>query len=294
MATATKKTKKQTEKVLDAVSALKPQTIIEEIGSLQTTLQNTLAGVSAQISTKLEQMRNVEEAIALKQNDLNELYGIDAEALSLEEMRVQAQEEEADWEKRGVERQTQWDEDDEERSKRWQREEEEHAYDVAQKKKRAQEDFAVEVATRQRNEAIRMEDLQKQWKNREEAIKTQETEISGLKTQVAGFDDRLKAETAKAEAIAVSRVKKEYEHDVAMLKKDIESERVLNLTKVSALDDTINSLQSQIADLQKQLTNTRQDAKDITNQALQSASGRQAMEALQRVTDGQTSAAKSK
>jgi hypothetical protein len=78
-----------------------------------------------------------------------------------------------------------------------------------------------------------------------------------------------------------------------MLKKDIESERVLNATKVSALDDTINSLQVQISDLNKQLAQSRTDAKEITSAALQSASGRQAMEALQRVTD-QPSANKSK
>ena len=291
--TATKKTKKQSEKVLDVVSTLKPQTVIEEIGALQNTLQGTLAGLSAQISIKLEQMRNVEEAIVLKQTELNELYGIDAEALTLEEMRTQCEQENVDWEKRSVERQAQWEDDEEERAKRWQREEEEHGYEIAQKKKRSQEEYNVEIATRRRAETIRQEDLEKQWKGREEVLVSQEKEVVALKTQVAGFDDKLKADVAKAEAIALNRVKKEYDHEVLMLKKDIESERVLNATKVSALDDTINSLQVQISDLNKQPAQSRTDAKEITSAALQSASGRQAMEALQRVTD-QPSANKSK
>jgi hypothetical protein len=294
MATTTKKTKKQSEKVLDVVSTLKPQTVIEEIGALQNTLQGTLAGLSAQISIKLEQMKNVEDAIVLKQEELNELYGIDAEALSLEEMREQHEQEDSEWQKQCLARQAQLEDDEEERSKRWQREEEEHGYDMAQKKKRSQEEYNVEIATRRRSETIRQEDLEKQWKSREEIISTQEKDVVALKAQVAGFDDRLKAETAKAEAIAVNRVKKEYEHEVVMLKKDIESERILNATKVSALDDTINSLQMQISDLQKQLSEARTDAKEVTSAALRSASGRQAMQALQRVVDNQPSTNKSK
>ncbi len=292
--TTTKKTKKQSEKVLDVVSTLKPQTVIEEIGALQNTLQGTLAGLSAQISIKLEQMKNVEDAIVLKQQELNELYGIDAEALSLEEMREQHEQEETDWQKKCFERQAQLEDDEEERAKRWQREEEEHGYDMAQKKKRSQEEYNVEIATRRRAETIRQEDLEKQWKAREEILATQEKDVVALKAQVAGFDDRLKAETAKAEAIAVNRVKKEYEHEVVMLKKDIESERILNATKVSALDDTINGLQMQIVDLQKQLAEARTDAKEVTSAALRSASGRQAMQALQRVVDNQPSTNKSK
>jgi len=294
MAVTTKKTKKQSEKVLDVVSTLKPQTVIEEIGALQNTLQGTLAGLSAQISIKLEQMKNVEDAIVIKQNELNELYGIDAEALSLEEMRENCEQEETEWNKKSLERQAQLEDDEEERAKRWQREEEEHGYDIAQKKKRSQEEYNVEIATRRRAETIRQEDLEKQWKTREEFIASQEKEVAALKTQVAGFDDKLKADVAKAEAIAVNRVKKDYEHEVVILKKDIESERVLNATKVSALDDTINSLQTQISDLHKQLATARTDAKEITSAALQSASGRQAMEALQRVTDGQPSTNKNK
>ena len=292
--TATKKTKKQTEQVLGAVVGLKPQKVIEEIGALQSNLQGVLAGLSAQISTKIEQMDTVDQAIQLKQAELTELYGIESEAMSLEQMRAQCEEEQADWDKRTIDLQAQWDADEDERSKRWQREEEEHAYEINQKRKRAQEDFNVEIAARARAEAIRIEDLQKSWKLREDALTAQEKEVAALKAAVAGFDATLKTEVGKAEAIAVNRMKKEYEHECAMLKKDIEAERALNLTKISALDDTIEGLDGQIASLQQQLTAARQDAKEVTSQALQSASGRQAMEALQRVTDGQPSASKSK
>ena len=287
MATTIKKTvKKQSEKILDAVSTFKPQTVIEEIGALQNSLQNTLAGLSAQISIKLEQMKNVEEAIAIKESELKELYEINAEAISLEEMREKCLKEESDWNKRAVDRQNQWNEDAKDRLKKWNREEEDYLYSMEQKKKRFSEEHNVEVLTNRRLEKTRQEDLEKQWSTRESEIASREKEFSDLKTQVTGFDERLKADIARAEAIAVNRIKKEHEHEVSMLKKDIESERILNVAKNSALDDVINNLQSQIEDLNKQLVIARTDAKEITSAALQSASGRQAMEALQRVTDG--------
>ena len=136
MATTKKTTKKQSEKILDAVSTFKPQTVIEEIGALQNSLQNTLAGLSAQISIKLEQMKNVEEAIVIKENELKELYEINAEALSLEEMREKCQQEEDNWNKRFIDRQNQWNEEAKDRLKKWNREEEDYLYSIDQKKKR--------------------------------------------------------------------------------------------------------------------------------------------------------------
>ena len=290
MATPRKTTNKKTDKVIEAVTDLKPQTVIEEIGALQSKLQNTLAGLSAQISTKIEQMNNVDEAITVKQTELQDLYSIETEAISLDEMRNQCLQEDIDWQKKCDDRQLQWDDEVAQRAKRWQREEEEHVYDMTQKKKRAVEEYNVEVTTRRRAEAIRQEDFDKNWTAREQAIASQEKEMADLKTQVTGFEDKLKAEVAKAEAIVGNRFKKEHEHELAMLKKDIDSERLLNSTKVSALDDTINNLQTQILDLQKQLTEARTDAKDVTSAALRSASGRQAMQALQRVVDNPATA----
>lgn len=296
MPNTTKKNRKQTEvkKVLDSVIDLQPQSVIEEIGVLQSNLQTTLAGLSAQISNKLDQMRHVEEAIQIKETELQELYAIEKEAMTIEEVVALREAKETEWEKENTQRKITWEEDEEERNKRWQREEEEHAYEVTQKAKRFQEEHNNEVTSRHRLEAIRQSDLQKGWKEREEKIAAQEKEFQDLKTQVDGFENRLKAEIAKAEAIAVSRVKKDYEHEVLMAKKDVDAERALNSTKITALDDTINGFQNQILDLQKQLAEARMDAKEVTSAALRSASGRQAMQALQRVVDQGSTSGKSK
>lgn len=296
MATARKtstRQKKETTKILEAVNNLEPQNIIEEIGALQSTLQSTLAGLSAQITSKVEQMNNVDSAISVKSEELTELYEIEKEAQTLEDLRIKRSEMDDDWNKKVTTRQTQWEEDENERKRKWLRSSEEHDYLHSQKVLRSQEEYNAEISEKRRKEAVRMQELERSWKEREDELGNKENEFADLKNKVAEFDDRLKTEVSKAEAIVGSRLKKDYEHHVAMLQKDMDSERTLSATKISALDESIENLEDQINDLKLQLKAALQDAKEVTNAALQSASGRTAMDAMQKVVDsGQSSTKK--
>lgn len=290
--TTTRKAKADNQKVLDAVSNLSAETVIDQIGELQVNLQATLAGLGAAVTSKVEQMKAVDEAIALKESELQDVYGIEQEAMSLEEMKLQRDNESKEWETEKTARQIQWDEEDEERNKRWQREEEEHAYMVAQRNDRTNQEHRSLVEKNQRAEKIRQEELVRSWTERENVLKTQESEVAALKEQVAGFEDRLKTEVRKAEAIAESRLKKQHEHELALMEKDINAERNLHATKVSALDDTIETLTERIASLQRDLDSARKDAKEVTTAALQSASGRDAQAALLKSMDHTSSGSK--
>jgi len=127
--------------------------------------------------------------------------------------------------------------------------------------------------------------LQRSWADREVAIKNQEMEHAELRKQVGEFDARLKAEVAKAEAVVANSLKKEHAHQVELLKRDAESQGLLCTQKIAAQESVIQGLHAQIKDLQAQLAAARTDAKEVATQALQSASGRQVADALQRAMD---------
>ena len=292
--TSTKKADADNQKVMDAVSGLSAESVINQIGELQVNLQATLAGLGAAVTSKVEQMQNVERAIALKEAELKSVYGIESEAMSLEDMKAQREKEAEDWEKDKLSRQVQWDEDDEERNKRWQREEEEHAYAVTQRNLRTAEEHKALVDRNRRNETIRQEELVRGWTEREDSLKGKEEAFNALKAKVEGFDELLKSEVRKAEAICENRVKKQYEHDIQLMQKDAEAERNLHGIKVSAMNETIEGLEEQIVALQKDLAAARADAKEVTNAALQSASGRQVVEALSKSMDHSSSTGSSK
>lgn len=278
----------EAEAVLASVKDLDLNSVVNDISGLQVSVQNTLAGLSATLTNKVSQIQQVDTAISLKEARLSELFQIEKEAVSIDDLKAQKAEEEAQWEAKRIERDAEWAEQAEARTKSWKREEEEHAYALAQAKKRAKEEFDAEVASNKRAEAARVEALNKAWAAREDEIVAKEEAFASLKDQVEGFDAKLKAEVSKAESILGNTLKRQYEHETALLKKDMESERVLHQVKVAAMNETITKLEHQITDIQDQLTLARADAKEVATEALKSASGKQAMETLQKAMDVQS------
>lgn len=273
--------------VLDNVKDMELTKVVSEIGSLQVSLQGTLANLSATITNKIQQVDQLDTAITLKEQRLQELHGIEKEAVSLDEMKAQKEEEARKWEKERDERNAQWDEEEEERAKMWQRAEDDFKYTTEQAHKKVQDDFEAQLSKRNREELLRAEQLQRSWTERENGLKAKEQEFTDLKAQVAGFDAKLKTEVAKAESVLGNVLKKQYEHEMALLKKDAESEKNLSAAKISAMSDQMENLEKQIHDLQAQLAAARSDAKDIASSALQSASQKQVAEALSRVVEQQ-------
>jgi chromosome segregation ATPase len=289
MATKGNKNKKieatEAQAVLDSVKGVNLQSVIAEVGTLQVSVQESLANLSGALSSKIQEMQNLDTAISLKNVRLKELHNIESEAVTLDDMKAQRDAEQVEWNSQRNERDQEWDDEENERNRRLKRAEDEYTYNFEQIKKKQYDEFDAEMNKRKRDEALRSETLERSWKERDAALRAKETEFTALQAQVAGFDAKLKTEVSKAEAVLGNVLKKQYEHETALLKKDVEADKNLHQIRVSAMDETITSLQEQIKDLQTQLAQARSDAKDVASQALQSASGRDVAVALQRVVD---------
>ena len=272
---------------LDTVSKLDVGSVVSQIGSLQVDVQNTLANLSATITGKLGEVDNINKAIEAKKANLQELYEIDAEAVRLEEIKSQREAEDAQWNLDLARRDDEQRELAQDRNKAWKREEEEHNYAVKIRNQRVEEEYQATVAKNQRDEAIRQQTLDRGWADRENTLKAQEQEVVKLKDTVAGIDARIKQEVGAAEAIVGNRLKKQYEQDLALLKKDMDTATLLHKGQVASLEQTIANLSDQLDGLRIQLEKARQDAKDVTTQALQSASDKVASVAVQRMAETQ-------
>jgi hypothetical protein len=271
--------------VLTTVKGMNLPKVVAEVSDLQLSIQSQLAGLSTSLANKISQVEQLDTAITLKEQRLKELHGIESEAITLDDMRAQKEAEQSQWNEDRDLRDAQWQEEEQERQRRWKREEDEYVYTWQQKLQREKEAFEADVARHKRNEAIREETLNKAWTERENAIKAKEAETAELRKQVEGFDAKLKAEVAKEIAVATNALKRQYEHEKALLVKDNEAFVKVAEMKVTAAESKANALSEQIKEIQGQLTEARKDAKEVASQALQSASGRQVAEALQRVVD---------
>lgn len=284
---------KKAASTLDAVQGLDPATIINQVGELQVSLQNTLAQVSASTTDKIEKLRQLDDAIALKEERLAELFNLDKEALTLEELQAVRAQEDAQWAtSREVARKA-WQDEESARNVRIKREAEEYDYKTKTERARQSDAFAAEIERQKREEIIRQEALAKMWSDREAALKAQENEVVELRTKVGEFDALLKAAVSKAEAIVGNSMKKDYEMEKKLLEKDIESERKLAAADKAALENRITGLSSQISDLQTQLEAARKAVQETTQRALEASSGREATALLQKAMETNSGAKKS-
>lgn len=271
--------------VLAAVKELDPAKVVTDVGNLQLSVQSTLANLSASITNKMAQVDTIDSAIRIKEDRLQELYGIEKEAVTLDDMKAQVEAERVQSEIEREERDARWSEEQAERQKQWKRALDDYNYEFEQRKKRVQEEFDAEVARNRRGEQVRAEALVKTWDERENALKGRENEIVELKGKVDGFDAKLKAEIAKAEAVVGNTMKRQHEHEIQLLKKDSEAALKLSEAQMVSLNATIANLNKQVADLGVQLVSARNDAKEVASQAFMSVSGKQVADALQRVVD---------
>lgn len=272
---------KQAKQVLESVKSLTPDLIVAEVGNLQVSLQNTLANISANITDKIEKMNQVDEAISLKEQRIAELYEIEKEALTIEEIRELKLQEEKILEDKIAARRKAWQEEEEERNKKWKREKDEYDYATAFDHRKKIEEFQSEVINLKRDETLRSERLQREWEEREKELKSKEDEFVELKNKASNYDKNLQLEVTKAESILTNKLKKEYDYQIQLLNKDIESERKLHEAQIVSLNDVIGNLSDQLEELQKQLEVARKDSKEITEKALESASNKNVAEALQ-------------
>ena len=303
MATTRKRTTTRSKKVeesqakaiLESVKNLKPEDVINDIGNLQVGLQGTLAGISAEISNKSEQMQNIDEAIALKNQELKDLYEIETEAVNLEDIKLQRETAIDEFTKEQTAREAQWAEDEKERRKRWAREEEDHRWTSRIQQRQIRDDFEAEMIALRKQEDDRKDALIKDWTQREEHLAGREKELEELKQQVAGFEAKLKAEASKTEAMVTHSLMKDYEQQIKLADMEKDAQLALNHAQVESMRSTIDDLEEQIEDLREQLVSARADAREVTAEALRSASGRDVAVALQRVVDqGSSTSSKSK
>lgn len=203
------------------------------------------------------QYKDLQEAIKLAKAELEELFNIKAEALSLEaivnaktdkvaELDAQIKDKEAEHKARITAVDTEFDiivnninkEIDERRKaleKERRREQEEYAYNLKRERQKENDAWEDEKAEREKELALREEAVEA----REDAMRLQEKDIVILKNQVAEIPARIAQEVDKA----VSEAKSKFEKSKAIEKSHMTREHEW---QVQSLEDKIATLQAQV------------------------------------------------
>lgn len=271
--------------VLHSVAGLNMDAVSGTIASTQVEVQKSLAALSAKLVEQLQVLGNVEEAIALKREELKQLYNIESAAVSLDDMEAKIEAQREAWKEEQERKQREFAEQQSERNKQWTREDEEYEYRMEQEHKKTEDEFAYGMAQQQKANRDKQEMLEKNWTQREEELKKREKELEELRAQVAGIPEAVRKAENAAVAVATNSVKKEYETKIVLATKDAETAQKLAAQEVAALRAALDKAHLQLAELKTQLDQAHHDVKEISAKALESASGRSAMEALQKVLE---------
>lgn len=271
--------------VLQAVSGLNMDAVSGTIASTQVEVQKSLAALSAKLVEQLQVLGNVEEAITLKREELKQLYNIESAAVSLDDMEAKIEVQREAWKEEQARKQREFAEQQSERSKTWERNDEEYQYRMEQEHKKTEDEFAYRLAQQEKANRDKQEMLEKNWTQREDELKKREKELEDLRTQAAGIPEVVRKAENAAVAVATNSVKKEYETKIVLATKDAETAQKLAAQEVAALRAALEKAHAQLAELKTQLDQAHHDVKEISAKALESASGRSAMEALQKVLE---------
>ncbi len=272
----------KTAEINTAVKDLSLEGVSNKLASTQVEITKQLAGLSATLSERLGMLDTIDAAIHLRKEELQTLRNIEVTATSLDDLESNIQAQRDLWEKERQLHEVSVRERDTERVKQLQRTEEEYKYKTVQEQAKIQDAFNTRMALQDKASKDKQELLEKTWSVRESELKLRENELAGLRKQVEEFPLIVKKEVDSHVAQATNSLKREYETKLTLLNKDIESNQKLGVQEIKSLTDTIAKLNTQVLDLQKQLSQAHNDVKEISAKALESSAARETVSNLQK------------
>lgn len=288
---ATKTKKQQAQSARNTASLSKAQSIdlsktLSGITSAGVTIQGTLSKISEEIIQKHAELQAVDESIALKKQEMQNLHGVDQVLLSIDEAKAQHQAtlDELEKQKQQIEQEHQ--ELVNQLAQTRAREQEDYTYKLTQARKNDLDTWNEQVRIRTNAERDRQEAFEKDVANREFVLKTKETEYQAALTKAATFEDEVKKEVSKAEAILKNVLTKDFSHQaqIATIQHQTQVEKLQFDNQ--RLQQTAAAADAQIKELQAQLKTAYEENVKLARAAVDGAANSKAQsEALALMTN---------
>lgn len=275
--------------VRSAVQGVTVEEAVTAITQVQLGVQKALAGVSEQLLAKVNELKQVTEAVELEQKELAQLHKIDiaatsidillqdhaAKTKSLEDVYGQRERDfhtaEAEREKERHEREAAY-------ATQAQREKDEYEYRKANERRAIDDQFQQQLLQRQRDTADRQIALERVWKEREEGLRAQETDITKVRQELIDLPIRLRKDFEAEKAIALNSLKSNLSHEYAIKEKDYSAEARVQQATIATLGVQLNAAVENVKQLQGQLDAANAKIESIANKAIDGAAERGAFE----------------
>jgi hypothetical protein len=301
---------KKAKEVIQVAESLSSEGVAKEISNLKIETSKTLAQISDRLEEEVNKFRAIQNAIALKEKELQELYEIEKSAVALaaliesqnqrrqqfesemaerketlsqeiEALRAEREKEKNDYEADIKER-------DIMEKKRREREKEEYEYSFKREQKLAKDRFEDEKAKLEKEIQIKKEQMQSELNGREKVVAEKEEELNELRKKVNAFPKELETAVAKAIKENTDRLNLEAKNREELVKKEFMGERNVLTTRIESLEKIGKEQSEQIAKFSQQLEKAYQQVQDIAVKTIEGSSTIKSFANLQQWISEQT------
>lgn len=296
---------KRTEEALKVAMAIDPEGIDRDIGALKAEIGKMLADVSDRLAAESGKFRGIQKAVASKERELQELYGIEKAAVSLaalieaqnqkqsefesqmarerEELEGEIEAQRAEWEQEKKTREAELKERDATEKKARDREREDFTYAFKRDQQAIKDKLNDEKTALEKEIKIKRETADKELAEREKAIAERERELAELRTKAAAFPKELENAVNQAVKEISDKLKLEAKNREDLSRKEFEGERNVLAAKNEALEKSGKDLISANMKLAQQLEAAYQKVQDIAEKTVEGTSQSKSLADLQKL-----------
>jgi hypothetical protein len=301
---------KKAKEVIQVAESLSTEGVAKEISDLKIEASKTLAQISDRLEEEIAKFRAVQNAIVLKEKELQELYEIEKSAVALaaliesqnqkrqefesemaekkealsqeiEALRAERENEKKDYEEEKKERDTT-------EKKRRDREKEEYEYSFKREQKLAKDKFEDEKAKLEKEIQVKREQMENELREREKAIAEREEELNELRKKVSAFPKEMETAIGKAIKETTERLNLEAKNREELQKREFVGERNVLTTRIESLEKIVKEQNEQIAKLSQQLEKAYQQVQEIAVKTIEGSSTIKSFANLQQWISEQT------
>ncbi|MDI6763697.1 MAG: hypothetical protein QME83_11780 [Thermodesulfobacteriota bacterium] len=294
---------KKAKEVIQVADSLSSEGVAKEISNLKIETGKVLAQISDRLEEEIGKFKAVQNAIVLKEKELQELYEIEKSAMTLasliesqnqkrqvfesemaekkealsqeiETLRAERESEKKDYEEGVKER------DVAEKKKR-EREKEEYEYSFKREQKLAKDKFEDEKAKLEKELHLKKEQMESELKEREKVIAEQENELNELRKKVSAFPKEMEAAMTKAIKETTEKLNLEAKNREELQKREFIGERNVSTTRIESLEKIVKEQSEQIAKFSQQLEKAYQQVQDIAVKTIEGSSSIKSFATLQ-------------
>lgn len=244
------------------------------IKTLKDLIISQLDSLEVSMEGEKRKFNDLQNAIKIEKESLEELYKIKTEAESLEALVTTNKKAKETFELQAQEQKALVEQEMKEKKLAWQREQEEYNYKLKIERRNETDAYQQKKIALEKELKEKKASFDKETKARENTLAEQETEFKSLQKEVAGFEALLSKKISATEKQLTEQLTKEFEFNKKLETKDLEAKIGLQAQEITALKNKIKEQQDFIDSLSGKSDSAIQQVRDIALKAIENAGNR--------------------